>query len=203
MSAEGLLDNPALFCGVAVDPLQLAREYLHLAARHSTKMKSVVFHVRRMLRDLLTSYQLMEECLNASNLEEVAEIVKRLGELRERGDFTPDPQKDLRAKLAMERRKVEEGKRKAFEDRMKRKAKREGKEVDFYLKQGATPPTRDDIDRLKGMECAEAFAEWKQRYSQHCFAFHFGEKGCERDRTCSFLHAEFRVYNAEEPGIYG
>lgn len=58
MSAEGLLDNPALFNGgVAVDALQLAEEYLDLVERHPTKMKCVVFHIRRMCRELLTSYQ--------------------------------------------------------------------------------------------------------------------------------------------------
>lgn len=58
MSAEGLLDNPALFNGgVAVDALQLAEEYLDLVERFPTKLKSVVFHIRRMCRELLTSYQ--------------------------------------------------------------------------------------------------------------------------------------------------
>ena len=58
MSAEGLLDNPALFHrGATVDAVQLAEEYLDLVERFPTKMKSVVFHIRRMCRELLTSFQ--------------------------------------------------------------------------------------------------------------------------------------------------
>lgn len=64
MSAEGLLDNPALFNGgQAVDALQLADEYLDLAEKHPVKMKSMVFHIRRMCRELLTTYQVFLCCL--------------------------------------------------------------------------------------------------------------------------------------------
>ena len=92
---------------------------------------------------------------------------------------------------------------------MKRKAKREGRPLDFYLSQAATPPTREAIARLKQLSNEEAVAEWKLHFSQHCFAFHFGTVkpggvgGCERDRTCSFLHSEFVVTSSEEPEVYG
>ena len=45
--------------------------------------------------------------------------------------------KAIKARKALERRKAEEGKRKAYEGRMTRKAKREGKDPNFYLIQGA------------------------------------------------------------------
>jgi len=225
MSAEGLLDNPALFHqGIdssakirnkpekgEVDKLVLAQEYLDLVEKHPTKLKTVIFHIRRMCKDELTEYQLMEECLNAPSPAALQEIVTQMVQMKQSGTFQQDPNKAKRAKDALERKKREEGKRRDFEDRMKRKAKREGRPLDFYLSQGAAPPTKEIIERLKKLPSEEAFQEWKIHYSQHCFAFHFGTKksdgsgigGCERDRTCSFLHAEFVVTSAEEPEVYG
>jgi len=64
MSAEGILDDPALFArsrGAAADAhlpckLSLAWEYLSIAAEHPTALKSVVFHVRRMAKSELMRY---------------------------------------------------------------------------------------------------------------------------------------------------
>jgi hypothetical protein len=79
-------DDPALFARSLTAPdttstrtttdsspskLQLALEYLDLVAKHPVKMKSVVFHVRRILKDELTRFQLMEDCVRCQSAEEV------------------------------------------------------------------------------------------------------------------------------------
>ena len=105
-------------------------------------------------------------------------------------------------KEALERRKFEEGKRKAYEERVVRKAKREGKDLNYYLSIGADPPTEEDVLRLQTMSKEQSFAEWKEKYSQHCYAFHLLAKsgGCPRDRTCSFLHTDSKI---AEGAAYG
>jgi hypothetical protein len=79
---------------------------------------------------------------------------------------------------------------------MMRKAKREGKDTDFYLQQGVEAPTTEDIAQLKSFKAEEAFFIWKKQYSQHCYAFHFDAAGCARERTCAFLHADPRYAEA-------
>ena len=60
MSAEGLLDNPALFAPAKpgntqnVDKLDLAMEYLDLVEKYPVKMKCLIFHIRRMCKIELT-----------------------------------------------------------------------------------------------------------------------------------------------------
>jgi len=197
MSAEGLLDDPALFNGgTKVDKFQLAVEYLNNVALHPVKMKSVVFHIRRMCSDELTQYQLLEDIVAAKSVDEVRQVVLQGMAYQEKGNYKHDPDKAKRAKEALERRKYEEGKRKAYEERMVRKAKREGKELDFYLRQGIEPPTEDAIKELKAMTKEKAFEVWKAKYPQHCYALHLQEGGCTRDRTCSFLHSDSRVAEA-------
>jgi tRNA-dihydrouridine synthase len=69
MSAEGLLDDPALFVrssspdGVP-SRLQLAFEYLGLVDSYPVPIKSVVFHVRRMAKQELTQFQVRLLCVN-------------------------------------------------------------------------------------------------------------------------------------------
>eukprot|EP01038_Epipyxis_sp_PR26KG_P005647 gene5647-7798_t len=204
MSAEGLLDNPALFNnGVAVDKLQLGKEYLELAEKYPVKMKSIIFHIRRMCREALVKYQLLEDCLNATELSHVKTIIMKAIEYQNKPSlFSFDAMKEKRAKEALERKKREEGKRKEYENRMIRKAKREGKDLHYYLKHGSQVPSFDDIARLKSIDKDEAFNFWKSNYSQHCYSYHFEEGGCKRDRTCAFLHADTRLVN-EEAVAYG
>ena len=137
-------------------------------------------------------------------------------ELRSRGRFSPDPDKARRAKEAAERRKADAGKRKAFEERMLRKAKREGLPPDHYLQQGLANPTFAGIRELKLLpDDALRMARWRAAHAQHCFNYHFGSQvrsadarrahrlslyssinryvarqGCHRERSCSFLHAD-------------
>ena len=113
------------------------------------------------------------------------------------GGFIYDPFKESRARQALEARRHEESKRKQYEGRMMRKAKREGKEPTFYLQQGAENPSVERLAKLRALPKEEAFAEWKRRHSQHCFAFHFSPEKCKRDRACAFLHADPSFVSAD------
>jgi tRNA-dihydrouridine synthase 1 len=193
MSAEGLLDNPAIFSPSMHDKdrLDLATEYLDLVDRYPVKMKSVVFHVRRIARDALTAFQLMEDCCACDSAQAVRLVIEQAKGHRDRGDYEFDPLKQIKAQKALERRKLEEGKRKRYEERMTRKAKREGKEdLSFYLSQGAENPTVESLRILRSMSKEDAFEVWKAKHSQHCYDYHFNADKCKRDRTCAFLHAE-------------
>mmetsp|Transcript_30120 Transcript_30120/g.67520 ORF Transcript_30120/g.67520 Transcript_30120/m.67520 type:complete len:128 (+) Transcript_30120:273-656(+) len=103
---------------------------------------------------------------------------------------------------------------------MQRKAKREGKALDFYLSAEALrPPSLKQVAQVAalasgnkpaaagGPPAAEALAAWRQGWPQHCFAHHLGpdgtgrSPGCPRDRTCAFLHADAVAdFSATPPG---
>ena len=76
----------------------------------------------------------MDDCVAASSLDNVQKIVDQVQLYqRDPGSFHFDKEKALREKEALAKKKHEEGKRKRFEDRMIRKAKREGKDnLEFY-----------------------------------------------------------------------
>ena len=236
MSAEGLLDDPALFARrndeksnqinksndsmenneingrvkksvnksdtdhvkdkksvktdiVCPDKLHLGLEYLELVDKYPVKMKSVIFHIRRICREEFTDYQLMEDCVSCKTTDELKKVIREGIEYKINNNFTYDKNKEKRAKEILEKRKREEGKRKPFEDRMIRKAKRDKKEdLHFYLAQGAENPSIEKLNELKKLPKEIGFEIWKNNYSQHCYNFHFEVVGCHRDRTCSFLH---------------
>ena len=117
MSAEGILDDPALFYSPSSSSssssststttsattnhpskLTLALEYLDLVDRHPVKMKSVVFHVRRICRDELTRYQLMEDCVGCKTPSAVRQVVLAAVEFDRKGDYKFDPFKETKAK---------------------------------------------------------------------------------------------------------
>lgn len=112
MPAPSASDEPRPEPKHKPDPLTLALEYLDLAEAHPVKIKTVVFHVRRMIRDQLVEYQLLDDCVGAAALQEVRAVVERARAYQASGDFRFDPDKERRAKEALERRKREEGKRK-------------------------------------------------------------------------------------------
>lgn len=113
---------------IAEDKLQLALEYLALATAYPATIRTVIFHTRRMLKDSLVQYQLLDECLACEKVQQVHDIVLRIkGYKASPASFVYDREKAKEEKVALERKKREEGKRKAYEARMMRKAKREGK----------------------------------------------------------------------------
>ena len=63
---------------------------------------------------------------------------------------------------ALAKKKIEEGKRKRYEGRMMRKAKREGRsDLEYYLRQGAAVPTVEEIDMLCSLSYEGQLKAWK------------------------------------------
>ena len=117
------------------DKVQLALEYLNLVRLYPAIMRTVIFHTRRIIKDELTTYQMMEECLACSSIDDVESVVLKILRYRENpGSFQFDVERAKRDREALERKKIEEGKRKAYEARMIRKAKREKREDLEYCK---------------------------------------------------------------------
>lgn len=181
----------------ADDKLQLANEYLSLVRRYPIKIRTVVFHTRRMLKDMLNRYQLMDECVACETVDQVQAILDKCQKYQENPEsFVYDKEKAKQEKEALARKKREEGKRKAFEARMIRKAKREGKaDLEHYLRIGAEVPTLATIEKLKSLPRDEQLQIWKQEHSQHCMSFHLDPEGCKRDRACAFLHSHAKGTN--------
>jgi len=166
--------------------------------QYPTAMRTVIFHTRRILKSELTSYQLMEECLGCTSVEEVENVVLKIQGYQENpSSFHFDIEKSRKEKEALERKKIEEGKRKAYEARMMRKAKREGKtDLEYYLRQGASVPTLETVQELKTLSKDSQLKLWKDRdHSQHCMAFHLSGD-CPRGRGCAFLHVASHTPNS-------
>jgi hypothetical protein len=145
-----------------------------------------------MLKEELTRFQLLDDAVRSESVEELKAVVDKVeAYLAEPDKFTYDAGKAKREKEEKERRLAEEGKRKAYEARLQRKAKREGKELDHYLKIGATVPTRNFVEALRGKSRAEQLPKWTAgNHGQHCIEYHVREGGCQRDRKCAFLHVD-------------
>merc|ERR1711865_836423 len=164
------------------DKVQLGYEYLRFVRRfpRTVPMRTVLFHIRRMLKEELVRYQLMADCLQCTTIEEVeATILAKVQRYREHpASFTYDSARAQHEKAALARKQREEGKRKEYEARMLRKAKREKlDDLEYYLRQGSTVPTWDTIQELKQLKENKAMQLqlWKERdHSQHCLAFHVG-----------------------------
>ena len=111
------------------DKVQLGYEYLRFVRRfpRTVPMRTVLFHIRRMLKEELVRYQLMADCLQCTTIEEVeATILAKVQRYREHpASFTYDSARAQHEKAALARKQREEGKRKEYEARMLRKAKRE------------------------------------------------------------------------------
>jgi len=234
MSAEGALDDPALFARAALESrLQrrrlkkaakraaagveaeqaeallsahprlpqpdegyepptraaLALEYLRLVDEHagSSDAACARFHVRRMLRAELAACALGPALDAASSLAHVGAVARRCA-----GAELSAADAAALAELQLE---AECGRRNAaarleYEKRLQRKAKREGREADFYVAQGAAPPSEADVAALRAMDAGLRVAWWSARFGQHCMALH-GEGSCARAKGphgCAFLH---------------
>jgi spore cortex formation protein SpoVR/YcgB (stage V sporulation) len=140
----------------------------------------------------------MEECVTCQSVDEVQRILDRCLKYTENPEsFVYDAEKAKQEKEALARKKLEEGKRKAFEARMIRKAKREGKaDLEYYLRIGAEVPSLHTIEQLRSLPRDEQLLLWKKEHSQHCMAFHLDPNGCKRDRACAFLHTEAKGTNS-------
>ena len=172
------------------NPLALAQEYISLVKRYPMKIRSVVFHTRRMCKDLFEKFQLMEECIACTSVEEVDAVLSKCSKyVANPQSFRYDQEKAARDKEALEKKRLEEGKRKRYEGRMIRKAKREGlRDLHHYLRMGAEVPSVETVKKLKKAPKEERLAVWKKNHSQHCMPHHLEEGGCKRDRSCAFIH---------------
>lgn len=181
----------------ANDKIALAMEYLSLVRKYPMKIRSIVFHTRRMCKDLLEKYQLMEECIACTSTDEVEAVLSKCdGYIKHPQTFMYDQVKAKKEKEALDRKRREEGKRKAYEARMIRKAKREGMtDHEHYLRIGAEVPSKEIISQLKLLSKDDALAIWKKNHSQHCMSYHLDAAGCKRDRACAFLHSEAKDEN--------
>lgn len=172
------------------DKVGLALEYLQIVRLYPAIMRTVIFHTRRMIKAELTTYQLMDDCLKCTTLDEVETLVRRIQLYnKDPSSFQYDTMKAKREKEALERKRREEGKRKEYEARMMRKAKREGRtDLDFYLRQGSAVPTSCIVEKLKTLSREDQMTLWKEQgHSQHCLSFHLNGD-CQRGRACAFLH---------------
>jgi len=187
------------------DKLQLAREYLDCVEKYPVKIRSVGFHTRRILKEDLVKFQLLEECINCTSVQAIRDILTRLADYKLHPEtFEFDQEKARKEKDALARKKALEGRRKAFEQRMMRKAKREGKsDLTFYLRIGADVPSAKTLQQLKKLLQAgdkpRALSLWKEKnHAQHCFTFHLEKGGCPREATCAFLHVSTSSNDFEE-----
>ena len=190
--------------------ISLAREYLSLVKSVAplTLIRTVTFHVRRIMKDLLVKYQLLDDVVGAGDVGRVEEIIRKVVDYeKDPRKFVFDSEKDRMKKEWEERRKEEEGKRERYEQRMRRKAKREKlPDPDHYLLIGSDAPPRETIEALRTIDDEKTRqAIWREaNHGQHCIKFHLnmGEeggkgKGCERGKGCAFLHAEAGVFGQQ------
>ena len=178
------------------DQLQLAMEYLNLATVFPVPQRTAIFHTRRILKELLSQYQLLPECLACATLDDLRRLLVQVQHYQKNpAAFQYDTTKAAAEQQALERKRREEGKRKEYEARMIRKAKREQLPLDTYLKEGTELPTAALVQQLQAMPRHEALAIWKRNHKQHCLALHLDGE-CPRARTCAFLHVECPTANA-------
>lgn len=172
--------------------VRVQRRYLDLCQTYpSAPLSTQVFHVRRMCKQVLDQYQLLSECCAARDTVTLRSILTQCAAYRQGTvPFVHNPEKDKADQEAAARRKQEVAKRKAYDGRMTRKAKREGKPLDFYLKQGRDPPTHDDLVRIKALPQDQQIPAWRADFGQHCYAFHCATGGCKREKACAFLHTD-------------
>lgn len=189
---DTILFNFDDLCKSSQNKLDLAKEYISLAHKYPTSIRTVIFHIRRMCRDILNKYQMMEDCISCGSIQHVESVLSKCEQYdADPSSFHFDLEKQKREKEALEKKKREEGKRKAFEARMIRRAKREGlDDVEFYLRLGSKIPTMETIAAIKSLSKEKQLELWKRDHSQHCLSYHLSPEGCSRNRACAFLHMD-------------
>jgi hypothetical protein len=143
-----------------------------------------------MCKEQLVQYQLLEECIACTTVDEVEAVLTKCEQyVKDPATFHYDQCKAIRDKEALDAKRREEDKRRTYEGRMIRKAKREGLvDHEHYLRMGAEIPSVEIVTTLKHMSKEKRLAVWKKDHSQHCMSYHLDDGGCTRDRACAFLH---------------
>ena len=177
---------------IASDKVLLGMEYLDWATVYPTSIRTVVFHTRRMCKAELIQFQLLQLCIQATSIATIRDILNQIIHYRINPEtFMYDSQREQEEKDAAARQKYEEGKRKAFEERMIRKAKREKKDdLLFYLNIGADLPTPKQMETYRLLSREVLIPIWKENHSQHCISYHMDPNKCQRGRACAFLHVD-------------
>ena len=135
-----------------------------------------------------SAYDALDELLDGPDVDAARKVLERCRQYcRGEKSYEEDAAKKAQAKQrAADRLRTREA-RKRFEGRMIRKAKREGKALDFYVKQGLDKPSPDDLRKLRSITDEKArLAAWNAKHRQHCIAFHLSS--CKRGDSCAFLH---------------
>eukprot|EP00002_Diphylleia_rotans_P019471 TRINITY_DN3766_c0_g1_i7.p1 TRINITY_DN3766_c0_g1~~TRINITY_DN3766_c0_g1_i7.p1 ORF type:complete len:299 (-),score=44.34 TRINITY_DN3766_c0_g1_i7:157-1053(-) len=92
MSAETLLENPALFTGKTVHPCIMALEYLAICQKYTTPLRMIRSHVFQMLHPRLSiHFDLREKLQESSTLQENIEVVEQLYKREQDGTPPPPP----------------------------------------------------------------------------------------------------------------
>ena len=173
---------------------ELALEYLALAQEHAGGPSDVAvarFHVRRMCREALAACALGSQLEAATSLPQLAAIARRCAAHAAGAPASAADDAALAALgAAAARAKRNAARRAEFEGRMQRKAKREGKALDFYTSQGAAVPTTADVAALRALPEAQRLPWWGARFGQHCLALHADGRcaRAESDLGCAYLH---------------
>jgi len=107
-----------------------------------------------MLKAYLVQYQLLEDCLACTSMNELhTKILNKIDWYRrDAKHFVFDWEKAKQEQEALARQKEQEGKWKAYKACMMHKAKWEGKDdVGYYLHVGAAIPTLEMVHKLRQM----------------------------------------------------
>ncbi|KYQ91275.1 tRNA-dihydrouridine synthase 1-like protein [Tieghemostelium lacteum] len=79
MSADGILANPAMFSGLNVDTIQVARDYLELCHKYPTQLGIARSHLFKMLKSKLDlQADLRDQLHQCATYPELSEIVEQL-----------------------------------------------------------------------------------------------------------------------------
>jgi len=182
--------------------LELAFEYLSLVATYPAPLTCVTFHLRRMAKRELAATGMLAALLASPTLDAAADVMRRcrdalatttLEELESRGAAIVDAAPVESAAATADRAAAaaaSAAKRERFVQRMRAKALREGRDAEWYLRQGRRAPTVVELEQARHLKEGERKGWWQQRFGQHCLEFHL-EGACpwERDaRGCGFLH---------------
>ena len=190
--------------------LDLADQYLELVKAHppplhtgvartlaAAQVEHSIFHVRRLAKPHLNAYELMGSLEAATSLEAIENIVRRCREYSEgKFTFTPGIEAERRAREADEARRAANAARRAeFVERMRAKARAEGRaDEEWYLRHGREPPSTADVERARRLGQLlgpkELTKLWRERWGQHCQGW-YCEGTCPHAadvRGCGFLH---------------
>jgi tRNA-dihydrouridine synthase 1 len=83
MTSEGILCNPALFRGIRKDPIDMARQYLHLARQYTTHSTAIRGHLFKILFREISYWTQYRDELAVCGDEALDQLLNRLEATRE------------------------------------------------------------------------------------------------------------------------